>query len=144
MFGFRKLAIAALAVATLSVLLIASALAASKVFEERVQNEPLVVPAVNLCSPSDDFVGTESHHVTVWDNDRVVAHFSLSGKVVDSATGEKIGSLKQVETDTNGPGGLPMTTQFNFKVTCEGTGQVVNDHFGLTVDKNGNVHIHHP
>jgi hypothetical protein len=146
----QRIKLAAGVVAALAVLAFAAVAAVStveaaqKLVDVKTLNVPVTQLGVNACSASDDFVATVDTAVTAWDNGHVRVHVAASGKIVDSVTGEKLGSAGAVQQQVAGQGGLPLTVNIQQKVTCEGSG--LNDaftiHTGITIDENGVPHPH--
>jgi hypothetical protein len=98
---------------------------------------------VNVCSATDDAVGKlPIIRLVLWDNNKVDLFASFNGKIVDSGSGAVLGNFEGSAKLAQMPSTLPFVTQLNINVACEGTGQVVNLHLGLTVDENGNAHVH--
>ena len=142
MSRFKLLVLAALVAAGLSGMALTQTFAASKVVDVDVQNAPVVIFPVSFCGGLEALDGKFSAHLTVWDNGHVKGHLNGSADVVDIFTWTKVGRASLEANGTLGTGGLPAVLQVNANVTCEGSGNVVNVHFGATVDENGNIHIH--
>ena len=152
----KKLATMALAVPLFALLVVstfAPALAATKLIDVSVKDEPFSIQPFNVCSTSDHMVGTVDFRTVLWDSDgdgvespgdKIDFYDSIHGTVVDSDTGDILGRVNLGGHLNNNPGGLPLTFQQHAVVTCKGSGQVVNIHFGHTIDENGNLHLHNP
>ena len=150
----KKLATMALAVPLFALLVIstlAPALAATKLFDVSVKDNPFSLPGFNACSASNEVVGTADSRLVLWDSDgdgvpssgdKIDFYVRTHGTVVDSVTGDILGRLNAVVRSNDNPGGLPHTFQQNVVITCKGSGPIQNDHFGLTIDENGNPHVH--
>ena len=149
----KKLAAMALAVPLFALFVVstfAPALAATKLMDVSVKDVPFSLE-FNGCSASDDWVVTVDSRTVLWDSDgdgvpspgdKFDFYVSAHGTVVDSFTGDILGRVSSVVRSNDNPGGLPITSQLNAVVTCKGSGPVLNNHIGLTIDENGNPHLH--
>ncbi|MBI4329088.1 MAG: hypothetical protein HY685_04390 [Chloroflexi bacterium] len=138
----KRIGMSVILTGLLLTLTVNSVFAAAKVVDASGQNIPFTISGFNLCGPSTDVVGAFSFHFVLWDN----GHFELSlvsrGNEIDTASGEEIGSGGLRLHEAGEASGLPYQLQSNFTGTCWGSGPAVNTHIGITIDENGNVHLH--
>ena len=125
---------------------IAPAYAATKLTEIDLDEEIEVtgIGAI-FCDDDDGFKGFIKGSVVEWDNGHtrvnVVSHFLLT-----TASGEPSGVFHGTEhtvvSTFDGDNVFPVVVQANVKVTCNGEGQVFNDHFGFTIHEDGTITLH--
>jgi len=90
-----------------------------------------------LCGqPVDAAFKTNSRFVQ-WDNDKFKFYINTLYKLTDTVTGALVGTVNIISNQQGDSVDLPTSFQGNQKITCVGTGQIDNFHFGGTIHKDG-------
>ncbi len=150
----NRMILAAVLAGPLLVALLASptltAWAATKIIDIHVQNisTSSPFPDTSVCDIAGTF--TENMHIgqfdlVVWDNGHVeLKTTGVQSKIFDS-TGNLVAKTHTFDIFAFKEGGLPLITEEDFIFTCTGgptPGKQFNGHGGITIDENGNPHIH--
>ena len=79
-----------------------------------------------------------------WNNGKVVFHINVDSLLGDFGAGELVGTSSFVLNFVGDTDDFPLVLQANATVECVDGSTPLNEHFGFTVDRNGEVHPHFP
>jgi hypothetical protein len=104
-------------------------------------NQPFGFPFPGFCG--GDFIqGTFSFHQISVSGTHFTGQAVFIGQIIDSSTGQIVGRVTNPEVFIVNSNGLPTTQSVQQVITCVGSGQVAQIHFGFTIDEQGNFHVH--
>ena len=129
-----------LVVAMMGVTSIAPAYAAKKVIDNKFDND-YNFPRF-ICGQITVADVNQKGHVVVWDNNKYSAEVNTEWIFTDPITGELVGKAHKTLINVGDFDDSPRVIQSNTVVTCVGSGNVFDLHFGFTLHKDGTVTSH--
>jgi hypothetical protein len=125
--------------------------AATQIFTLRLQNQtfgpsgPFTMTICGTTAPMFFTIFAREESIVLWDDGHVEFHLKDTTIFVNSPTamGPRIAQTQLEQIFVTGPGGLPMSSEFNFVETCGGAsatpGLLFQVFAGFTVNQNGEL-----
>ena len=134
-----------LSIAILAAVMIGGSLSPAMAAGKVTFNTTIYVDQIDPATPCGEFdtqvVGSVTIDTSVWDNGHVL---SIVNEHLDfkDLSGNLVGQVNLVQVVNEATGGLPLVFSVQGTLTCVGTGLVYDVHIGITIDENGDPHIH--